>query len=130
MKKLKKQIPKFDSLKTAIKYHLKIWLKRFYYLSAIVIIIILLGLVGILQDESLNKVVMIVSVILYILALPISIFLGLDNFFKNIDVDNLYYPLSIALLFVLLNFIFLACFLASWRMMRQRLQEIKESNLY
>lgn len=126
MKKPKKQIPKFDSLTIAIKYHLGIWLKRFYYVTAIVVIVILLGLIGILNDQALTKATMIVSVLIYILAIPISIFLHLENFFKNTIVDSLYYPLLIGLIFVLVNFIFLACFLASWRLMKQRLQEIKE----
>lgn len=128
MKKQKKLIPKFDSIKDAIKYHLKIWVKRFYYIAIIVMIIALLGATGLLSEGNLNNTVMIASVILYILALPISIFFSLDNLFRKINIENLYYPLILALFFVLLNFAFLASFLASWRMMKQRLTEIKEEN--
>lgn len=126
MKKLKKQVPKFDSLKSAIKYHLSIWLKRFYYIAAIVTIIILLSVVGIINDQALTDANMIVSVLIYTLAIPISIFFHLENFFKDTIVNSLYYPMLIGLIYLLGNFIFLACFLASWRLMKQRLQEIKE----
>lgn len=129
MKKFKKRdIPSFDSYKAAALFHMQYWRIRFYIVFVIIILICLAGKIGILNEETFNLVIMASSVVLFCLSLPLSLILGLDNILKNHITDNIYLPLLIGLLFVFFNFMFIACYLAGWRLLRQRLLEIKKGN--
>lgn len=82
--------------------------KRFLYVAACVLLWLVLNRFELVDKDLLQSAVLILSVVLYVLALPLSALFRLDNFVASWALEGRRdVAISIALLAVLLNFLLL-----------------------
>lgn len=101
------------------------WLKRVAVVGALVCVWLVLGRLGVVGASLYQSGSMIFALVLFVLALPISMLLRLDELFYQFGVDDFAKALVVALAYAALNAVMLGALIGRWRDFMKRLRSEK-----
>ncbi|MBP9837938.1 MAG: hypothetical protein KBC84_04420 [Proteobacteria bacterium] len=110
-----------DKFKELFFQLFRVWMRRFFAVAVVLLCFLVLGRLSIISTSLFDAISMVMGVILFFLAIPVSLIFNLSNYFINSTAVDNSYALAVALLFVFLNYVFLATLQAGYRLLKIKL---------